>query len=263
MSFIEIEYRERTSSWGMSELQSHDYYELYFLLEGERSFFLGDKMYNITAPAFCVIPPFAMHKTSGGKYKRINVNVTPDNLSPREADLLSTLSSTVAFTLDGEWASTVINLLEKASDLSVMESQERSRLSLSFLHTILYLISERKLVPIDYDAKTAVAVADTLILEIASYINNFFYEELTLSSISEHFYISKNSLCARFRCAMNCSVMQYLGFVRLSHAKELLATTDKSIEEISELCGYSSANYFSLIFKKSIGMSPINYKKTK
>lgn len=263
VNFIEIEYRERSDSWGMSELQSHDYYELYFLLRGNRSFFCGNKMFNISERAFCVIPPFSMHKTSGGGYARINVNVSPDLLYDWERELLGNLAKSTAFSLEYEGAELIIALLCEAAELSIVDAQKKQRISASFLHTLLHLIAKRSPPPLGHNARVETAAEDTLILEVVSYLNRCYRDELTLDTISERFYISKNALCARFRAAMNCSVMQYLAFVRLSRAKELLATTDKSMDEISALCGYSSPNYFSLIFKKSVGISPREYKKTK
>lgn len=263
MNFIEIEYRKRSDSWGMSELQSHDYYELYFLIEGNRSFFFGDKIFNLSGPAFCVIPPFAMHKTSGGSYKRININVSPDLLSDSERELLRLLGEDVAFSLDHESAALLHSLLHRAAEISIVDTEEKLNTSVAFTRTILYLISELKLAPIEHNARTSAAATDTLMLEIAAYLNANYRDELKLADICERFYISTNTLCARFRAAMSCSVMQYLAFVRLSRAKELLATTDKPMDEISSLCGYSSPNYFSLSFKKAVGISPREYKKTK
>jgi AraC-like DNA-binding protein len=55
--------------------------------------------------------------------------------------------------------------------------------------------------------------------------------------------------------------MDYLLMLRLSKAKEELMNTEKSIKEISESCGFSSPNYFSLIFKRKENISPGNYRK--
>ena len=46
MHFIEIDCKERLGEWSMSSLQSHKYFELYFLLEGTRRFFLNNKIFN-------------------------------------------------------------------------------------------------------------------------------------------------------------------------------------------------------------------------
>ena len=263
MDFYEIEYRERQDSWGMSSLQSHDYYELYFLLEGKRSFFLGERMFNIEGPAFCIIPPFSMHKTSGDSYKRVNVNVSPKLLTERERELLASMSESIAYSLDGKRADEIISIIRAASEIALIDSEEKKAVSLSFIHAIIYLLSIDNPTPLTNEAKPRDETEDTRMLEVAAYINEHYSEELSLDMISERFYISKNSLCSRFKDAMNCTIIQYLSFVRLSKAKALLATTSKRIDEISDLCGYSSPNYFSLIFKKSVGISPMEYRKAK
>ena len=40
-----------------------------------------------------------------------------------------------------------------------------------------------------------------------------------------------------------------------------LSSTDKNVSEIAELCGFPSANYLGIVFKKQIGISPLNYRK--
>ena len=42
---------------------------------------------------------------------------------------------------------------------------------------------------------------------------------------------------------------------------ELLAKTNLSIEEISQRVGFSSASYYSKMFKKQIGVAPLKYRK--
>lgn len=263
MDFVEIEYRERGGSWGMSELQSHDYFELYFLIDGRRSFFLGDRAFNIKGRAFCIIPPFSMHKTSGESYKRININVSPKLLSKRELSFLTSLAERAVFSLDGERYDHLIQLLWEASGIVIPDSEEEGRVSLAFVHTIIYMLENAALLPIDHSARVKDGAPDTLMLEVATYLNEHYREPLTLEEISEHFYISKNSLSEKFKEAMSCTVMQYLAFLRLSRAKELLQTTELGMEKIAEMCGYSSPNYFSLIFKKSVGISPRGYRKAK
>ena len=60
---------------------------------------------------------------------------------------------------------------------------------------------------------------------------------------------------------MNCSPIDFLLNVRLNKAKEMLLHTKKSVGDVSEACGFSSANYFGLIFKQKEGLSPANYRK--
>lgn len=64
----------------------------------------------------------------------------------------------------------------------------------------------------------------------------------------------KSSLCERFSETMKCSITDYLTFVRITEAKKLLKTTSFGMDKIASVCGFSSANYFSLIFKKQVGL---------
>ena len=263
MDFVEIEYKHREAEWAMSDLQSHDYYELYFLAEGRREFFFENKVFDLDAPAFSVIPPFSMHKTAGGSYKRVNVNISANLLTSGEKVFLDNLSKGVAFSLNRADTDALVALLIKGSEIMLADKREKQFLTLSFVHTAIYVLESCKLKSLDYNEPVRGKRKDTAALEVAAYINEHYREPLTLEGISELFYMSKNTLCSKFKAEMRCSVIEYLSFVRINHAKELLATSDMSMERISELCGYSSANYFSLSFKRSVGISPTGYRNAK
>ena len=80
MSFIEFDKSVKTKSWSMYNLHSHPHYEIYFLLKGERSFFLSNSLYTLGEGTLVVIPPYVMHKTEGGPFERFNINVSTDYL---------------------------------------------------------------------------------------------------------------------------------------------------------------------------------------
>lgn len=50
-------------------------------------------------------------------------------------------------------------------------------------------------------------------------------------------------------------------FYRLNIAKQLLLESDFSITEIAYRCGFSDASYFSKVFRSSVGVSPLEYRK--
>jgi AraC-like DNA-binding protein len=261
MSFLEIDKKERTGEWSMSDLQSHDYYELYFLLQGERQFYLKDKVFQISAPTVCIIPPFCMHKTAGNAYTRINVNASTDLFNSSEKAFLDELSKTVVFRLNGEKTSVLRAVLEQAAQTSTFPSDDG--VPQAFLRVILHLLHQVEVIPTNADDERKAGKDETTVMKVAGYIHNHYQDEFTIEDLCAHFFISKNTLCSQFRKFAHCSIMQYKQFIRMSKAKELLAHTKKKIEEIAEECGFSSANYFSLIFKKEVGLSPANYRKTK
>ncbi len=262
MSFAEIDLRQRDYEWSMSELQSHKHFEIYCLTSGERKYFYEDRIYNIAAPTVCIIPPFALHKTEGGAFRRFTLNVSADVLNDSELSYLYELGKRGVYMLDSQEAALFLALLDESADLS-RDTPSGERLAPHFIHVLLSLLSRLELIPYDtIDEQTGVN-DETPAMRAVSYINRHFNENFTLNELCESIFTSKNSLCADFRALMNCSVMEYRTFIRISKAKELLSSTSMRLTEIASECGFSSANYFGLIFKKEVGISPSNYRKVK
>ena len=103
--------------------------------------------------------------------------------------------------------------------------------------------------------------ANSLIYEIKQYIdNNYQFEDLSLDNIASVFHVSKSYLSHIFKEVFGLSPINYLIGVRVAHAKQLLASTNCSISEISSAVGYSNPNYFSILFRKVTGETPSAYK---
>ncbi len=262
MNFLEIEEGERTINHEMNEPHSHDYYELYFLLEGEREFFIDNKMFVVPKNSLVAVPPYSMHKTAGGPYRRINLNVSQDLLSDSENAFLKKISRHPAIELNKTCAATIIQLLKEGAILQTKSLPDKRETILSIAKTIIYLLSSQSVKPVSLASMTfnsGNVSSDTL--KIIYYINKNYDKDITLKEICNEFYLSKVTLCKQFKKVMNCSVMRYVFNLRINKAKELLIYSDDSIEEISRICGFSSANYFGLAFKKETGLSPFNYRK--
>jgi len=95
------------------------------------------------------------------------------------------------------------------------------------------------------------------------YLNENYNKKITLEHLSEEFFVSSAAILYNFKKYTNCSPIDFLLNVRLNNAKKLLTGTKLSVAEISEKCGFSSANYFGVIFKKKEGLSPANYRRYK
>lgn len=93
------------------------------------------------------------------------------------------------------------------------------------------------------------------------YIDHHYSENLSASSIAEHFYASPAHLARAFRAAYGITITNYIHQARLIHAKHLLSVTSASISSIALNVGYPDANYFSRIFKSLEGVSPAMYRK--
>lgn len=96
---------------------------------------------------------------------------------------------------------------------------------------------------------------------IKDYIDNNFTIKITLDDLSEKFFINKFYLTRLFKEQYGISVAIYIQQLRITYGKKLLRFTDKSIDEISSICGINDANYFSRIFHKFEDISPSEYRK--
>lgn len=262
MEFLEIERRNETKAFNMSYTQFHDYYELYFLLSGEREFFIESKLFLLQSGSFCIVPPFSMHKTEGEAYERINIYVSKNLLTDSENAFLQNISEQCAFVFNRKQLQFIIPLLKEASEVETADASKKRNFILSFIKTVIAYMQTQMLTPLTPTGTlNSPKHSDTLILQIVAYINKEYQQKLTLDMLAKKFYLSKNTLCKRFRDQMNCSPIQYAVYTRLNKAKMYLSSTDKNVSEIAELCGFPSANYMGIIFKKQIGISPLNYRK--
>lgn len=262
MEFLEIERRNETKAFNMSYTQFHDYYELYFLLSGEREFFIESKLFLLQSGSFCIVPPFSMHKTEGEAYERINLYVSKNLLTDSENAFLQNISEQCAFVFNRKQLQFIIPLLKEASEVETADASKKRNFILSFIKTVIAYMQTQMLTPLTPTGTlNSPKHSDTLILQIVAYINKEYQQKLTLDMLAKKFYLSKNTLCKRFRDQMNCSPIQYAVYTRLNKAKMYLSSTNKNVSEIAELCGFPSANYMGIIFKKQIGISPLNYRK--
>lgn len=95
----------------------------------------------------------------------------------------------------------------------------------------------------------------------ADYIDRNLESELSIKSISKNVNISKSVLYKNFHSHFNCTVSEYINTKRIERSIELMKNSALSIEEISQKVGFSSAAYYSRIFKKQMGLPPIKYRK--
>ncbi len=98
--------------------------------------------------------------------------------------------------------------------------------------------------------------------ELLDYLNMFYYESISGDSLEEKFDCNFDYMNRLFRQSIGKPVFQYLSEIRIAHAKELLATSSMKVSQISEKVGFSDESYFSKVFKRHTGISPLNYAKT-
>ena len=93
------------------------------------------------------------------------------------------------------------------------------------------------------------------------YLQLFHNHNITSEEMCRHFSISRSYLSRKFNAYTGKSIKEYITMLRIEDAKELLTSSDLSITEVAFCVGFRDANYFTQVFKREVGQSPMRYKK--
>lgn len=87
------------------------------------------------------------------------------------------------------------------------------------------------------------------------------HEPLTVADLAAHARIPRRTFERRFTEELGATPIRWLNSARIDHARELLESTDWTIEYISSLCGLGSPANFRQHFRRATGTSPREYRK--
>lgn len=96
---------------------------------------------------------------------------------------------------------------------------------------------------------------------IVRYLNTNFKSSIKLEDICVATGYNKYAVCHLFKIATGGTVFEYINFLRTCYAVERLKQSDDTILEVATDAGFSSAAYFSRVFKNIQGCSPSDYRK--
>lgn len=100
-----------------------------------------------------------------------------------------------------------------------------------------------------------------MVKEAVSYMKKHLESQITLDDISTNLGFNKYYLCRTFKEITGIPIKKMLNFLRCNEAKRLIMTTERTINEISLDCGYSSLSYFTKTYKGIIGCLPSDTQK--
>ena len=98
------------------------------------------------------------------------------------------------------------------------------------------------------------------IVEIISYIQND-YKNVTLETLSETFHLSKPYLSKYIKERAGATFQEVVKEERMKKAKTLLRETNQTVEAVAAEVGYENVEHFNRLFKKSYGITPVQYRK--
>ena len=260
---IQIEKDAAKAARDMPEMHSHQFNELYFLISGERRYFIGHTIYDVLPDNVIIIQKNELHKTNTRNnkgYERYVVYFSDEDISQLEnhKNSSSVLSESGCISLPHKIAEVIKAKLDEIYNEESHTDSYSEAMTKSIFCEIMILIMR-------YGTKASGAsdIHSDKIQEVARYISENFEKEISLSDAAKMAYMEETYFSKKFKRLTGFGFSEYLCETRLNEAARLLIYTDLSISEISDKCGFSSSNYFGDVFKRLNGVSPSAYRKNK
>lgn len=263
----------RDQEFSMDTKHVHHNYEIYYLISGERYYFIDNKTYLVKEGGLVLLNKGQIHKTtivSQAKHDRILMQLDEE---PFNSFLISVINKNLSsffsshsgvYQLDSKMQARVKSLLREISEEIHNSKLHYSSLAMMKLCSLLVYIMR-----LDIKEKNSSTFSSSLantskhnkVSEVASFIKDHPADAISLANLAERFYISKSYLSRIFKEVTGFTVNEYININRIKQAQELLLTTDFNISTISTSLGYESSSYFIRIFNKYMGTSPLQYRK--
>lgn len=245
------------SDWH-STIHSHYFTELFYVIQGKGSFIIENISFPVKADDLIIV----------------NANVSHTEVSNDEDPL-----EYIALGIDG--LQFQISEQEEENDYSVHNYRDYKHEILFYLKTLVQEIEQgdeenehvcQNLLEVliinmmrrtkqDLIAAPAQKTSKECIF-IEKYILDHYTEDVTLDTLSTLTFMNKYHLVHTFKKYKGVSPINFLIEKRIDEAKNLLESTNYSIAQISDIIGFSSQSYFSQLFRKITGQTPLQYRKT-
>ena len=249
-------------------LHHHDFYEIYFLLTGDVTYLIENKIIHVMPGDILLIPPRTQHQVlirpEMAAYERYVLWMDPGmlaRLSTPRSDLTQRFSTgriggNYQLRLKSDPRSQLQELLE-ALDRELHSPEYGADLLEESLLTQLLVTLDRLLEhqgsQLDEDMRTSRVVA-----QVIDYVNLHYNDPLTLELLAERFFVSKFHLSHEFNRQMGTSLYRYIQRKRLLMARQLLDQGQKP-SAVAAACGFSDYTGFFRAFKAEYGISPRAY----
>ena len=259
MAYIYFSHDTFKNKRRMSRIHNHRNHEIYYMVSGSTKYVVGDELFNVEAGNVVIIPKGVFHTTDSEnctQSERFLISFDDALFDDETRCILDMLLSHRLLSIPSkrrEELESILLAVEKyyGSDTPV----GKATLKLHLLEALAFVVKY------SVEAVMNISDADRIVHKISDYINVHYSEELWLEKLSRIFSISESYLSRKFKSVTGVGINEYITFVRIMNAEQLLREGGHSITEVAERCGFNDSNYFSSVFKKIKGTTPLKFSK--
>lgn len=85
-------------------------------------------------------------------------------------------------------------------------------------------------------------------------------EKFSLQAMADALYVNKSYLLRLFKAHTGSTLLSFHNQTRCEQAKRLLRESELSISQVGEAVGFVSSSHFSFVFRKTVGVTPTEYR---
>lgn len=248
----------------------HSTFEIYYLLSGNRAFFIKDRTLVIHEGDVIIISPNILHRTTNAEmpeHERLIVNIHEQymaTVNPSYRDIMQPL-------FENEYMIVKCPLqdrlsIEALARTIMQEMQDRRSGFEMYAQTLvlqLLIICCRHVKMNSMEQAESPSPMHERISEVVRYMNSHYMQDLPLHLLAEQFYVSPYYLSRFFKEATGFTFVEYLNSVRIKEAIKLLEQTSMKVSLIAKKVGFGSVTHFGRVFKSVTGHVPLYYRKDK
>ena len=238
-----------------SLLHTHRFTELFYVVSGKGSFLFREATYPINPGDFVIIPPYIEHaeqSAAGSPLEYFVLAIDGVTFQPEGeqacTQLFCNFSSTPFITNLFEQMLYEVRNHEYGSDAICQKLLEI---------LILKIIRTQHVRPVPANSVRMTKEC----AQIKAYLDTNYADHITLDTLTGLTHMNKYYMAHSFTKYTGLSPIQYLNERRLEVACGLLTETDYSVSDIAASTGFSSQSYFTQIFRKKYGTTPIKYRQ--
>lgn len=255
-----VEFSHEVKSNRMASMHVHPCHELYYLAKGKTKYIIGEEIYPVEAGNLVFVPRGYYHITDYGDCELIERSLIYFDDGLFDKDTQPILDELMEMRLISipisrvEGLEALLDSLERAMSIDgAFGDAVRKVHALAVLSFVCR--HRREFVPV-------LSEADAIVHRVSEYVSTHYGDDLSLGSLSRRFSVSEGHLSRRFKEVSGVGLNEYITFVRIINAERLLRSGERSITLVAQQCGFNDSNYFSTVFKKIKGITPLKFAKT-
>lgn len=236
----------------------HSQHELYYLVSGETKYLVGDEIFRLEPGDFIMVPRGVLHQADSETClhnERILLSFEDEIFDPVTRPYLEELCACKQIRIPANTRPAAEELLRKLQNESERPDPFQPALSRLYILELVTLLCRLR-------CDCAPKEESGIIRAVLEYIRENYSQDLSLKTLSRQFAISESCLSRKFKAAAGVGISEYITNVRIHHAAQLLTGSDLSVTEVASRCGYNDSNYFSAVFKKVKGTTPLKYSRS-